>query len=278
MEQAMAELVAAIGVPHSPHYPSQFPKDGPQPLSRMYNAVKEQLDAAKPDAIVVVANDHFNTFFMNNFPTFAIGVADASSGPNDATRMPHYDFAIETGLASHLRASGIEAGFDFAVTQEFGLDHSMLVPLHYLTDGVNKPVVPIWINCFVPPLPTSRRCYALGQMLKAAIKSWPRDHRVAVLNSGHFSLEIGGPRIDAGDRAGTPDIAWSKHVHRRIKNAEFEDIVAEATPQRMRQAGNIGGELLNWIVMLGTVDKQKPSYLAEHDDHDGHAFAAWRFD
>ena len=30
----MAELVAAVGVPHSPHYPSQYPKDGPQDTPR----------------------------------------------------------------------------------------------------------------------------------------------------------------------------------------------------------------------------------------------------
>ena len=94
----MAELVAAIGVPHSPHYPSQYPKDGPDSTSQTYRAVKAHLDAAKPDAIVVIANDHFNTFFLNNFPTFAIGVAETSSGPNDQTRMPHYDFAV------HVRA------------------------------------------------------------------------------------------------------------------------------------------------------------------------------
>ena len=271
----MAELVAAIAVPHAPQYPAKFPKDGPEEMSRFYRAAKERLDAAKPDVIVVIANDHFNTFFMNNFPTFAIGVAEASSGPNDNTRMPHYDFAVEAGLAAHLLKFGIDRGFDFAVTQEFELDHSMMVPLHYVTDGVKVPVVPIWVNCFVRPLPKAERCYALGQMIKAAIKSWPVERRVVVLNSGHFSLEIGGPRIDARDRAGTPDIAWSKHVHQRIKNGEFETIVAEATPERMRQAGNIGGELLNWIVTFGAVGKQKPSYLAEHNNEDGHTFAAW---
>ena len=273
----MAEMVAAIGVPHSPYYPSSYPKDGPDVTSRTYRAVKDHLDAAKADAIVVIANDHFNTFFLNNFPTFAVGVAEASSGPNDSTRMPHYDFAVHAELAAHVVKAGIDEGFDFAVTQEFGIDHSMMVPLHYLTDGVNTPVVPIWVNAFVRPLPSARRCYALGHMLKAAIKSWPQNLRVAVLASGHFSLEIAGPRVDPGERHGTPDIGWSKHVHRRIQNAEFEDVVVEATPERMWRAGNIGGELLNWIVMLGTVGKSKPCYLADHNDEDGHAFAAWSF-
>lgn len=271
----MAELVAAIGVPHSPHYPSQYPKDGQGAPASTYRAVKAYLDAAEADAIVVIANDHFNTFFMNNFPTFAIGVAEASSGPNDNTKMPHYDFAVEAGLAAHVLEVGMDEGFDFAVTQEFGMDHSMMVPLHFLTDGVNVPVVPIWVNTFVKPLPTARRCYALGTMLKSAIESLPGDMRVVLMATGSFSLEVAGPRIDPGGRAGVPDIAWSKHLHRRIKNGEIDDILVEATPERMWQAGNIGGELLNWIVMLGTVGQDRPDYIADHDDKDGHAFAFW---
>ena len=271
----MADLVAAVGVPHSPHYPSQFPKDGPEHISRAYREVKAHLDAAKPDAIVAIANDHFNTFFLNNFPTFAIGVAEASSGPNDQTRMPRYEFAVQSELASHVLKTGMNAGFDFSVTQDFGVDHAMLVPLYYLTDDVKIPVVPIWVNAFVKPLPAARRCYALGQMLKGAIQSLPGKTRVAVLATGHFSLEIAGPRVDPGERHGTPDIAWSKHVHRRIKNAEIDDLITEATPEQMWKAGNVGGELLNWIAMLGTVGRAKPCYLADHDDEDGHAYAAW---
>lgn len=273
----MAELVAAAGVPHSPHYPSQFPKDGSCHTSQHYRAVKQQLDLARPEAIIVVANDHFNTFFLNNFPTFAIGVADASFGPNDQTKMPHYDFAVHSELASHVRKAGIEEGFDLAVTQEFGIDHAMLVPLHYLTDGVKAPVVPLWVNAFVRPLPAAHRCYALGRMMKAAIANLPSTMRVAVLASGHFSLEIAGPRVAPGERHGTPDIAWSRHVHRRIKNAEIDELVTEATPEQMWKAGNIGGELLNWIVMLGTVGITKPCYLADHDDIDGHTYAVWRW-
>jgi protocatechuate 4,5-dioxygenase beta chain len=273
----MAELVAAVGVPHSPQYPAQYPKDGRNGMAQNYRAVKAELDAVKPDVIVVVANDHFNTFFLNNFPTFAIGVADASSGPNDQTNMPSYEFAVHAELAKHLLKSGMDSGFDFAVTQEFGVDHSMLVPLHYLTDGIRIPVVPIWINAFLRPLPSARRCHALGAMLKSAIAGWPRNARVAVIATGHFSLEIAGPRVDPGERHGTPDIDWSKHVHRRIKNAEIDELLAEATPEQMWKAGNVGGELLNWITLLGTVGKAKPRHLADHDDEHGHTFAAWRW-
>jgi aromatic ring-opening dioxygenase catalytic subunit (LigB family) len=273
----MAELVAAIGVPHSPHYPGQFAKDGPEETPRLYREVKAHLDAARPDAIVIIANDHFNTFFLNNFPTFAIGVADTTFGPNDQTKMPSYKLQVHVPLAEHLRRVGIGEGFDLAVTQEFGIDHAMLVPLHYLTDGITTPVIPIWVNTFVKPLPSARRCHALGQALRSAIESFPQKLRVAVIGSGSFSLEIGGPKIDPGKRNSVPDLAWSKHIHARVKEARIDELIAESTPERMWQAGNIGGELLNWIVTLGVIGKDKPRYIADHDEKDGHAYAAWRW-
>ena len=273
----MAELVAVIGVPHSPHYPAQIAKGAAHETARLFREVKAHLDAARADAIVVIANDHFNTFFLNNFPTFAIGVAEATFGPNDQTKMPSYDIQVHTALAEHVRRVGIRDGFDFAVAQEFGIDHAMTVPLHYLTDGIPTPVVPIWVNTFVKPLPTAQRCYSLGRMLRSAIDSLPGKLRVAVIGTGSFSLEIGGPKIDPGKRNAVPDIGWSKHVHARIKEARLDELVEEATPERMWKAGNIGGELLNWIVTLGVVGNEKPYYLADHDEKDGHAYAAWRW-
>ena len=32
------------------------------------------------------------------------------------------------------------------------------------------------------------------------------------------------------------------------RKADFDELIDEATPERMWKAGNIGGELLNWIV------------------------------
>ena len=274
----MAELVAGIGVPHSPHYPSQYPKDGPQDPPRLYREVKAELDAARPDAIVVVANDHFNTFFMNNFPTFAIGVTDRSFGPNDQTKMPSYELRVPSSVAAHLRNVGVAEGFDFAVTQEFGLDHAMMVPLHYLTDGITTPIVPIWVNTFVNAAADARAAaMRSGECCAAPSTACPDRLRIAVLATGSFSLEIGGPKIDPGKRNAVPDIAWSKHIHRRLKDAQFDELIGEATPERMWKAGNIGGELLNWIVLLGVLGEGKPRYIADHDDKDGHAYAAWRW-
>jgi protocatechuate 4,5-dioxygenase beta chain len=113
--------------------------------------------------------------------------------------------------------------------------------------------------------------------VRTAIDGWPQGKRVAVIGSGSFSLEIGGPRIPLGERAGTPDPQWAARVQDHLEQARIDELIAEATPSRLARAGNIGGELLNWIAMLGAVGGRKPAFIAPEVDH-GHAFAAWRLD
>jgi 2,3-dihydroxyphenylpropionate 1,2-dioxygenase len=48
---------------------------------RAYRGMAEQLTAAKPDALIIVAAEHFGNFFMNNMPAFAMGMAESYEGP-----------------------------------------------------------------------------------------------------------------------------------------------------------------------------------------------------
>ncbi len=98
-----------------------------------------------------------------------------------------------------------------------------------------------------------------------------------MIGSGSFSLEIGGPKIPVGNRAAcTPDPEWSQHVQDLLSVVRIDDLVAEATTARMLQAGNIGGELLNWIALLGLIGARKPVNILPENDH-GQAFVAWRW-
>lgn len=272
----MAEIVAAFGVPHTPAFPAQVAKAGPDcETAKLYAEIAQRLHVTKPDVLVIYTDDHFNTFFLDNFPVFAIGVAERTSGPNDQTPMPSYKVPVAGRLAAHLRASAIGQGFDVSLAQDFALDHAVLVPLHFLTPDMRIPIVPVFINGLAPPLPTSQRCYALGQCIAAAIRSWPEKLRVAVIGSGSFSLEIGGPKIPPGERAGTPDREWAMRVQDHLERARVAELVGEATNERMAQAGNIGGELLNWIAMLAVVGDHKPTFIKPQLAQ-GHAYAAWR--
>lgn len=272
----MAELVAVYAVPHTPSFVADAQLNGRNSEAMRYFAeVRDHFEAAKPDVIVTVNNDHFNTFFFDNWPTFAIGTAETTAGPNDQTPgMPWYDVRVEATAAKYILSSLIEAGFDFSSTVDFEIDHGALVPLHFLTPDMHLPIVPIFINCVVPPLPTASRCLALGRSLGGAVRSWESDARVAIVASGSLSLEIGGPRVEVDKTFGVPDPSWAAWILQEIKTGRCEDLISQATQERMLEAGNVAGELLNWIVALGLVGNQTPTILIDQPQL-GNAFAVW---
>jgi gallate dioxygenase len=274
----MAQIVAGFGVPHTPVFPFFVKRDGPDcETAKLFAAQKEQLAAARPDVIVMFDTDHLNTFFLDNLPIFAVGVDKAFTGPNDEPReMPIYTIPSAVDLAAHIRQNVIEDGFDAALTQHFSVDHSVAVPLHFLTPDMTIPVIPFFISGHLPPLPPARRCYALGQAVARAIASWPATLRVVIMGSGSFSLEVAGPRMASGRTDGVPDPDWALRVIKYLEEQQIEKLISEATPHQLLKAGNVGGELLNWIAMLGAIGDRKPNYVAPQMQN-GHAYGVWRW-
>ena len=45
----------------------------------------------------------------------------------------------------------------------------------------------------------------------------------------------------------------------------------------MLAAGNVSGETLNWIALLGAIGKRQPVFL-EPQPAQGHAYGVWRWD
>jgi aromatic ring-opening dioxygenase catalytic subunit (LigB family) len=272
----VAAIVGALGVPHTPFFPALVEREGPQcETARFFAAVTAELEAMRPDLIVMYDTDHLNTFFLDNLPVFAVGVTEAFKGPNDEPRaVPIYTIKSRPDIAAHLRRSAIESGFDLALAQEFTVDHSVVVPLHFMTPTMRVPVIPIFVSGHVPPLPSAKRCYDLGVAIKRAIESWPEGLRVVVIGSGSFSLEVFGPRIAPGKSDGVPDPDWAKRVCTLLEQGAIPTLLNEATQDQMLRAGNVGGELLDWIAMLGAVGEKRPKFVTPQMEQ-GHAYAAW---
>jgi Catalytic LigB subunit of aromatic ring-opening dioxygenase len=275
----MAEIVAAVGVPHTPSAPSEVAREGPGcETAQLFGAVASHLTAVAPDVLLMFDSDHLNTFFLDNLPLMSVGVTDRTSGPNDGTPgMPRYEVPVQAELANCVRTHGINRGFDLSLTQEFEVDHSILVPLHFLTPTMGVPIVPVFIGGIVPPLPLARRCFALGQAVREAVEAWPAQMRVALLASGSISLDIGGPLAPAGQIAGVADRGWVTEVLGYLGEAAFDDLLNAATADRLARAGNIGGELLNWIALLGALGPRRPVMLDARMGH-GDGYAVWRWD
>jgi hypothetical protein len=274
----MAQIVAGFGVPHTPIFPFFVKRDGPDcEIAKLFGAQKHELAAVRPDLIVMFDTDHLNTFFLDNLPIFAIGVDGSFRAPNDEPReVPNYVVKSAPSLAAHIRQAGVAAGFDIGMVQQFSVDHSITVPLHFLTPEMHVPVIPFFISGHVPPLPSARRCYELGKAVGRAIEAWPENKRVVVMGSGSFSLEVGGPRMAPGRSDGVPDPAWCTRVIKMLEDQQIDTLIEQATSEQMFKAGNVGGELLNWIAMMGAIGNRKPNYIAPQMQN-GHAYGVWRW-
>ena len=270
----MAEIVAAVGVPHTPAFPSLVAREGPgSETAQLYGQIRAHL--AEADVLVMFDSDHLNTFFFDNLPALSVPLAASAQGTNDGTPgLNNRAVPLAAELGGQVLAGLTEQGYYPSRTAKLSMDHSVMVPLHFLDPGERMTLLPIYLNGLAPPLPGAARCLALGAGVRAIVEAWDSPLRVALVASGSFSLEVGGPRIADNAIAGVPDVEWVRHVSQRLKQGQTAELVAEATTDRMRAAGNVGGELLNWIALLGAVG-DRPVEVLEQQVHLGHSYAAW---
>src|SRR5438132_13515011 len=111
----MAEIVGAFATPHTPTAPGSVAREGPRSeTGRLFQGVREQLEAVDPEVLVVFDTDHFHTFFLHNMPTFCVGAVERTVGPaqDDWPELPSYEVAVDEALGRHLHRAGLENGFD----------------------------------------------------------------------------------------------------------------------------------------------------------------------
>ena len=267
----MAKLVLAAGVPHPPRLVFEMQQSpGKVRGEALMNQVREQVEKAEPDVIIEVDSDHFVNFFYNNLPSFCIGMAEEAQGPQeDWCPMPRYTVRGHVPLAKALFQYGVHDKFDLAAAHELRLDHSLTVPLHFLNPEMRLPVVPIYTNGFASPLPLATRCVALGRMVRRFIDAWEGNERIALIASGCFAMDVGGPL------RGWVDTEWAETISKLLVSGQYQKLARQATEERINAAGNNSGELLNWITVAGAVGKTKPLFL---EGDEGNGYAVWKFE
>ena len=202
---------------------------------------------------------------------FCLGVSDTCSGPAPKEmaelRIPRVTLKVETTMAEGLLHYGIDSGIDFSYSREMILDHAFMVPLSLLTPHMDLPIVPLHINGMLPPRPTAARCYRLGQQIGDYIRNH-YDGRVAVLASGSFSGDIGGPKI------GSVDTALDLEFLDLVKEGKGKAMVDKTTAETLERAG-VANEILIWITPPGRPRRPSPFvhqlYLRQRLVHCGDA-------
>ena len=183
-------LVYAGVCSHAPGITGRADQADPEVLEAFYAAfdqMRATVEATEPDALIVVAAEHFANFFMDNMPSFAIGMADYYDGPIedsawlgiDKFRAPgHSDLSLRL-------ITEVMHTVDVAYAEEWKFDHGIAVPLHFLTPRFDMPIVPTNINCQGPPLAPLHRARAFGQALRRAADL--ATERIALVGTGGIS-------------------------------------------------------------------------------------------
>ena len=262
----MAEVVQAIGVTHNPFLPREFREnpDSEPGIRAAYDnflLMRKKLDQAKPDVIIVIASDHLNQWFMDNMPPFLIGKAPRVCGPFPheirAHKLSEYRVDIDRDVARDILRGGLERGVDFAFSDEFMIDHAFTMPLELIRPEMDIPIIPIFTNTIALPLPPSRRFFDVGITIRAILDDIPAVKRVAVIASGHTSLDVGGPKTNQ-----SVDPEFDRQMMASIAEGDSEAAITGAAWERMFAAGNQTPGFLNFILLFGLARGRPASFTA----------------
>ena len=201
----------------------------------------DDLAAAKPDVLIIVAAEHFANFFMNNMPAFAIGLAEGYEGPIEDPAwlgIPRTRIPGNAPLSLRLIREVMQT-VDLAYAEEWKFDHGIMVPLSFLTPRYDLPVIPVNINCQGPPLSPLHRSWALGEALRRAADAMPE--RIALVGTGGIS------HWPATPDSGKINEAWDREFLRRWQANDKPAMLSYTDESTYRDAGQGGFEIRTFI-------------------------------
>lgn len=254
----MAEVTAVLASTHHPFYykattspPAERPPFADE-WQRKVEAYRETLTAAQPDLLVMVGADHFHQFFLDNYPQFLIGKQELYDATfyNEEREfgIPRYTLKGDVDLSNYMHQGLMDRDFDFSVSHELKIDHSIICPIITVRPEADLPVVPVYTNIFVPPMPSPKRFWQVGRAIREIIDAYPSDLKVAAIGTGHLSLELGGPR-QFGDHG--PDPEFDANAIEWLSTGNVEAILDNVTHESMAGAGNATHGFMDLLLMMG---------------------------
>jgi aromatic ring-opening dioxygenase catalytic subunit (LigB family) len=219
-------------------------------------SVRTDAESAGVQACVVLSNEHFTNFFLENFPQICIGLGERNWGPTEAW-LPIDKMWIpgHPGLGGHITRSLLNAGFDPAFSHQLELDHGVMTVYHELDPQMRLPLVPIVQNCAVEPLMPVRRWYEFGLALGEAIRSYDGLERVAVVGAGGLSHFIGVPRV------GDIDEEFDRWFLDQLERGNIDELL-DLPDEEIALAGNGAHEIRSWLAVAGAAAPGRGQTLA----------------
>ena len=251
----MAEIVGAYFTSHVPAIGGAIARGDQQtpywkPFFDGFPRVHEWMAETQPDVAVVFYNDHGLNFVLDKLPTFAVGAAAESENADEGWGLPLYKtIQGHPGLSWHVIEQLVGDEFDITTCQKMLIDHSVSIPLELAwPDAEAWPVkvVPIAINTVQHPLPSAKRCLALGRSVHQALASWQGDEKIVVIGTGGLSHQLDG------ERAGFINPDYDRFCLDNL-SVDPDALTGDSIEDIVRLAGTQGVEVLNWIAARGAL-------------------------
>lgn len=207
--------------------------------------IRRRIDALDPDVVVVIANDHFVNLDLAHEIPFAVPMVERFTPAGDMG-LPPVEFASYPEFAGGIVDYANANGFDLAILREFRACHGVSLPSFICSSDGQRRIVPILTNTMMSPAPTAARCYRLGRQLAEYIEMVrPESERVVIVGTGGLSHWVGV--------AGQGDVSYEfdDHIFELFEQGRAEELSVMSNEEILKNAGNGGLEIINWMVMAG---------------------------
>ena len=229
---------------------------GRQKVTAAMDAIAKMGDRfanTRADALIVVADDHMNAFSFNCVPAICVRIGrkvqrmiqeDAEAFDKVLDHMP-LEYPLHEELANSILEQSVRNGFDLALSWEASIDHAFLSPVNtMLGTRPIPPLVPIFVNAFIAPQPTARRCFEFGQNVARVVGGSPWN--VGIIATGGLSHF---PELLLS-RVGETDTVFDRRLIHWMETGEHEPLL-HLTADELHKTGS--HEFLNWMVLLGAI-------------------------
>lgn len=258
-------ILGGVCTTHAPQLWTVPETEDPKVVSRVKKMVGEigsKLKKLNPDVCIVIANDHANQFLLHCTAGFTVHIGKFASG-SFAGR--NYSYPVAGEAALQLTRYLQEVGFDPAFTSTAKLDYAFGIPLDFA--DIDIPVIPIFVNAYVPPQPSMERCFAFGKFLRQGLEA--QGLTGVIVCSGGLSHFPGTSRYkDPG-----PCTDFDRELMDILGQGNTRHLLS-LDEKTLDDTGNI--ELRCWGVAFGALDAGKPDVVGfEPTWHHNYGTIAW---
>lgn len=249
-----------------------------------FATLREQVQAYRPDVLIMIGDDQGDMFDDANNPIFSIytgeepiwGTHVRAPFGAPATEETKVVFQNHPELARYLHKGLVKKNFDVANIGKFdprgnpgrGVSHMVANLVPEVDPHGEIPIVCVFLNEYYPPLPSAERCAQLGEAIADVLAD--RPERIAIYASGGLSHFPGAYNV------GWIDTALDHWILERLERGDVEALKHLFTfdSDNMR-AGT--GEVRAWISVAAAMKRPAKvvEYVPAHTTVTGCGFVYW---